>query len=167
MKNKVYALILGFILITVAIAIAWTGSTPYFEWVSPVYTSVQTIKSPLPLKVKIYNPDSANDYSVAYIAQDTNGDSVIDDGEWTAKIQVPFWRTKHGVNIDAIDQNSTIVIDWLYTDSSMPDGYYYFLVGATKDIGASWSLDLTQAVGKRYDGTIPGFARFYLSGSTP
>lgn len=168
MKKKILLTIL-FLMGLVVIAFAWTSSTPSFEWVSPVYTSVQTLTSPVKVQAIISNPAQGVDYANAWIFEDTDLDSVIDQTEWNARVQFPFFRKNTGVSIENINQTTSITLDYIFTDTpNIPvQTKTYFLLGVVKDLSGVVAYDTTLVVGQRYNGTIKWFSRFKITGYNP
>jgi len=129
------------------VVFSWIGSDPTIEIVSPSGTDDgQEVKIPVKVVVKQKNTEQGIDYASYYFFCDLDDDGTVDTDEWVNRVKIP-----KGQNIDNINQETAITIDYLSVDK-VEENKYYFVVGVGVDLNGSTSCDTSLMVGTSKEG---------------
>ncbi len=150
------------LILVVSTALAWLGSNPAIRIVYPDATDdADTCLVPVNVKVKQLNTLQGIDYGLYWLVEEIDGDTVISDTEWNARVQIPV------SNIEDINREAPLVIAELGTNFLIQSTYYY-IIGIGKDLNGDYSADSSLIPGVSQDGDAniadSAIARFYVNG---
>lgn len=154
------------IVLAALVALAWTGSNPTVEIVSPSgIGDSDVLAEPVRLVVKQINTAQGVDYGTYWLVEDTDADSIIDAGEWAAAVVVP------GL-VEDVNRETAFAIAWLRAPA-VKQGMRYFIVGCLRDLDGNVSCDTSKIVGETCKGggasgiADKAVARFKVEGYRP
>ena len=150
---KKLLLILAGILLGAGLLWAWTGSDPC-AWITRLGTGTtsaaldgETATVPFTVFGRVYNSTQGIDNFKLYLIDDTDSDSVIDQGELD---NIELIITREDLNLD-ID-NIRLTPRYYMGSHYIIEGNSYFLISVGKDLNGDVSCDTPTLVGLGPDG---------------
>lgn len=145
---------------------AWTGSDPTISIVSPSGTTdSDVLAEPIRVVVQQVNTLQGVDYGTYWLVEDTDADSIVDAGEWTAATRIGL--------VDDVNRETSFGLIYLTTARGLTQGRWYFIVGCLRDLSGNTSCDTTQMPTETCKGGGPSgiadkaIARFRVQGYRP